>query len=114
MKKLLIALTGVSLLALGGCAGITQTAETGKSPTQVAAPTISAEAQAALTQAEADVAAARKQKALWTTAESALKAAQDAAKAGDSAGVLKNAKTASDHAKMGIEQLKYPSTNPFK
>lgn len=108
MNKLIIALIGASVLAISGCAGTTQTASA------PAAPTLSGEAQAALTQAQADVAAAKKQKALWTNAESALKAAEEAAKTADSATVIKNAKKASDAAKMGIAQTSLPSTDTFK
>jgi len=70
--------------------------------------TISAEAQAALTAAQADVKAAKAQNALWTTADAALKAAEEAAAKGDSATVLKQAKLASDHVKKGMAQLNYP------
>ena len=46
--------------------------------------------------------------ALWTTAESAIKAAEDAAKAGDSDAVIKNAKRAEQQARLGLEQAKLP------
>ncbi len=100
-KQILIALAAAGVLALAGC----QSAP----PAQTAAtPTVSDEAKAALAKAEADVKAASAKNALWTTAEGALKAAKDAAAKGDSAGVIKNAKTASDHAKMGTDQKAYP------
>jgi len=80
-------------------------------PTQTAAkPTISQEAQAILAQAAADVEYARSKFALWTTAETALNAARDAAAAGDSAGVIKHAGYASSQVRLGIAQLDYPTT----
>lgn len=101
-KQILVALATAGLLALTGC----QTAPT--QPTAAATPTLTDEAKAALAKAEADVKAADAKGALWTTAEDALKAAQEAAKKGDSAAVIKNAKTASEHAALGIAQKSYP------
>jgi hypothetical protein len=75
-----------------------------------AKPTISAEAKQALDQAMADVTAAKAQFALWTTADTALKPAEDAVKTGDSATVIAKAKFASAQCKAGIAQLSYPST----
>jgi hypothetical protein len=69
---------------------------------------ISAEAQAALSAAQADVKTAKAKNALWTTADNALKAAEAAAGKGDSATVLKDSKVASDQAKKGLAQLNYP------
>ena len=105
MSKVLLALTSAALLGLSGCADM-QT-KTSDKPAEAKA-TISAEAQAALTTAQADVKAAKAKNALWTTAESALKAAEEAAAKGDSATVLKQAKLASDHVKKGMAQLDYP------
>lgn len=81
-----------------------------ESPKEPAKPTISAEAQKALEQAEADVKTAKAKFALWTTAETGLKQAQEAAKAGDSASVIKQAAFVSDQVKSGLAQLSYPST----
>lgn len=108
MNKFIIALIGASVLAISGCAGTTQTAS---APTN---GTLSSEAKTALAQAQADVAAAKKHGDLWTNAANALKAAEAAAKAGDSATVIKDSKTASDAAKLGIEQASLPSTDQFK
>ncbi|MDR3392813.1 MAG: hypothetical protein P4L77_13880 [Sulfuriferula sp.] len=108
MNKLIIALVGASIMAIGGCASTEQMAV---APT---APALSAEAQTALTQAQADVASAKKQNALWTSAESDLKAAEAAAKTADSATVIQKSKKASDEAMLGIAQLKLPSTDQFK
>jgi murein lipoprotein len=105
MSKVLLALTSAALLGLSGCAG-TETKPADKAAT--AKPAISAEAQAALNTAQADVKAAKAQNALWTTADAALKAAEEAAAKGDSATVLKQAKLASDHVKKGMAQLNYP------
>jgi murein lipoprotein len=106
MRNFMLAVTAVSLLALGGCAS--QTTTTAPKAAEAAKPTISAEAQSALSAAQAAVKDAKAKGALWTTAENALKAAEAAAEKGDSEGVIKNAKTASDHVKMGLEQAKYP------
>lgn len=108
MNKFIIALIGASVLTMSGCAGTTQT---GSAPSNGA---LSSEAQSALTQAKADVASAKKHDALWTNAASALTAAETAAKAGDSATVIKESKIASDAAKLGIEQTSLPSTDQFK
>jgi murein lipoprotein len=100
MRKVLLALTAASLLAIGGCA----TQEAAKP----AAPTISDSAKSALSAAQAAVKDAKAKNALWTTADSALKAAEEAAKKGDSAAVISNAQKAQDHAKMGVQQAGYP------
>lgn len=101
MRKVLLALTAASLLAIGGCATEQQAAKP-------AAPTISDSAKSALTAAEAAVKDAKAKNALWTTAEDALKAAKAAADKGDSAAVISNAQKAQDHAKMGLQQANYP------
>ncbi|MEW5787468.1 MAG: hypothetical protein AB1899_06400 [Pseudomonadota bacterium] len=104
----------LSAFALSACSQTPATSsEAPKQPAAAAAPaapTISDEAKQALTQAEADVKSAKSKFALWTTAETALKQAQEAAKAGDSAAVVKQAKKASEQAQFGIAQLSYPST----
>ena len=107
MSKVLLALTSVALLGLSGCADL-QSTKPAEKPA-AAKPALSAEAQAALSAAQADVKAAKAQNALWTTAEAALKAAEGAAEKGDSATVLKQAKLASDHVKKGMAQLNYPT-----
>ena len=115
MNKLLIILAGAGVLTLGGCASMDNMASDSNSPAATqAAAAITPEAQAALTQAEADAAAAAKNKVQWTTTETALKAAQAAAKTGDSESVLKNAKFASAEAKLSLGQMQYPSTDVFK
>jgi murein lipoprotein len=100
LKQILIALAATSALTLAGCQSTP--------PAQASGGAISEEAKAALAKAEADVKAADAKKALWTTAQDALKAAKDAAAKGDSAATIKNAKVASDHAKMGTDQKAYP------
>lgn len=105
MSKLLLALTSAALLGLSGCADM-QTKATEK-PAE-SKPTISAEARAELTAAQADVKEAKSKNALWTTAADALKAAEAAAEKGDSATVLSKAKLARDHVKKGLAQLDYP------
>jgi murein lipoprotein len=116
MSKVLLALTSAALLALSGCAEVqTKPAEKPAAAAKPAAakpaeakPTISAEAQAALSAAQADVKAAKAKNALWTTAEDALEAAEAAAEKGDSATVLSQSRLVSDHVKKGMAQLNYP------
>ena len=94
------------LLALAGCAAAPEK----PIPTRADAPAISAEACDALARAEADVATARTLFALWTNARDALRAARDASLRGDSQAVIQHAIQASSQARLGIEQLDYPST----
>jgi murein lipoprotein len=108
MPKILLALTSVALLGLTACAGTQEAPDQAKPAAESAKPTISAEAQAALTAAKADVKAAKAKGALWTTAENALKAAEDAAAKFDSTTVLKQAKLASSQANEGLAQLNLP------
>jgi len=105
MSKFLLALTSAALLGLSGCAG---TGTNGADKAAAAKPAISAEAQAALTAAQADVKDAKAKNALWTTAEAALKAAEAAAAKGDSETVLKQSKLASDHVQKARAQMNYP------
>lgn len=111
MSKVLLALTSVALLGLSGCADLYVNKPAGKpaAATEPAKTTISAEAQAALTSAQAAAKDAKAKNALWTTAESALMAAEAAAAKGDSATVLKQAKLASDQVQKGLTQLTYPT-----
>jgi murein lipoprotein len=113
MTKFLLALTSVSLLGLSGCADMNAAKGESKpaamaASTEPAKPALSAEAQSALTAAQAAAKDAKARNALWTTAENALKAAEEAAKTGDSATVLKQAKLASDHVQKGLAQINYP------
>ena len=112
MKRKLTALAFVVLntFALTACSSApTAPAE---APKAVATPALSEAAQQALAKAEADVKDAKAKFALWTTAESALKAAQEAAKAGESDIVIKQAKFVSEQVERGLAQLAYPSTEP--
>ena len=107
MAKLLIAIAGASLLVLSGCQG--PASVKAEAPAVVEAkPALSPEAAQALAKAEADVKGAKAQKALWSTAADALKKAKEAAEKFDNATVIKQAKIASEHAQLGIEQTKYP------
>jgi len=105
MSKVLLALTTAAVLGLAGCA--TQP-ETGSAAATATKGAISADAQAALAKAQADVKMAKEKNALWTTAETAVKAAEAAAEKGDSETVIKQSKLASEHVKLGIAQLDYP------
>jgi len=69
---------------------------------------ISQAAADALANAEADVKAAIAAKSLWTTADEALKRAREAAAKDDSAEVIKQSAIASEQARLGIEQTRYP------
>lgn len=107
MQKVLIALACTTLLGLSACTTVEEKPQKGATVTP-AKPTLSAEAKAALSAAQADVKAAKAKNALWTTAEEALKAAEAAAEAGDSATVLKQTETVRAHVKLGMDQLNYP------
>jgi murein lipoprotein len=114
MRDTLIAIITFCFLLLGGC----QSSGTAKPESaaavapaaEAAKPALSEEARQALAKAEADVKEAKTQKALWTTAEDALKKAQEAAAKGDSAATLKFSKTASEHVRLGLIQKTYPLT----
>ena len=45
---------------------------------------------------------------LWTTADNALKEADEAAAKGDSDTVMKQVKLARDHIQKGLAQMNYP------
>ncbi|MFA5083172.1 MAG: hypothetical protein WC474_11545 [Hydrogenophilaceae bacterium] len=109
MKLQFATVTLSALLALfvAGCASAPQQAA---APAEPAKPTLSAEAQAALAQAEADAKAAKAAYTFWIPAENALKKAQEAAKAFDSAAVIKQAKAVSDLCKISALQPGYAST----
>jgi murein lipoprotein len=112
MSKVLLALTSVALLGLSGCSGLYVNQPADKSAAKAAesaTPTISAEAQAALSAAQADVKNAKSKNILWTTSENALKAAEEAAAKGDSATVIKQSKLASDHVQKAMAQMNYPT-----
>lgn len=102
-----IALAVLLGLSVAGCASTPQQAA---APVEPAKPTLSAEAQAALAQAEADAKAAKAAYTFWIPAENALKKAQEAAKAADSATVIKQAKAVSDLCKVSALQPGYAST----
>jgi len=104
MQKSFLAIVAAGLLSLSACQ-TTPPAPEVKAP---ATPSLSDEAQIALSWAEADVKDATKAGGLWTTADDALKAAKEAAAKGDSATVIKHAKNASAQAKLGQGQKKYP------
>lgn len=105
------ALLALLVVSVSGCA--TATKVDSKSPAaafEAAKPALSEAAAKALAQAEADVKMAKAKFALWSTADQAFNAAQEAAKVGDSAKVIEEAEFASNQVKGGLEQLNYPST----
>lgn len=115
-KSVPIAATAILALVLSACGTAQTTAPAPAAPAKTAAPAepaapaLSPEAQAALAAAEADWKTAKSKFALWTTTDKAYKDAQDAAKHGDSAAVMKLSKRVSDTVKIALEQLNYPST----
>jgi len=107
-----IAAVGLLAFILSGCGSApakTATAEPAKAA-EPAKPALTPEAQQALAAAEADWKAAKAKFALWTTTDKAYKDALEAAKAGDSAAVIKLAKRVTSQVKLAMEQLNYPST----
>ena len=117
MKKTLIALSSAAMLVLSGCEGTAPVREEdapapkAEAPMPSEKPSLTDAAKAALAQARADAKEAKSKKALWTTVQDELKNAESAAAEFDSQAVIKHAKTASEHARLGIEQTKYPLTN---
>lgn len=97
------------LSACGTAPAKTASAEPAKAA-EPAAPALTAEATQALAAAEADWKKAKAEFALWTTTDKAFKDAQEAAKAGDSAAVMKLAKKVSGQVKIAMEQKNYAST----
>ena len=70
---------------------------------------LGAEARAMLAQAETDVQRARAKRALWLKAWQDLLAARKAVAQSDYADAIVLAKSASDLAQLGLEQLAYPA-----
>lgn len=66
------------------------------------------DARTEVARAEEAVAAASARGALWTTARDALRDARAALAAGDFDTAARAARTATEQAKLGIEQLSYP------
>lgn len=66
------------------------------------------QARAAVAQAEAAVQAAAERRALWTTAQDALRSAQEALARRDYAAAQQFARFAAEQARLGIQQLDYP------
>lgn len=114
-KLATLVFAGLTAFALSACSNTpSKTAEAPKAAEAKIAdkPMLTAAARQALAKADADVKLAKSHFALWTTAESAFKSAQEAAKAGESDAVIKHAKFVSDQVTRGIAQLSYPSTEP--
>jgi murein lipoprotein len=111
MKHPFFAALAASALFLGGCQNAAVKPAEPK-PAQAPAAELSADARQALAQAEADVKEAQAKGALWTTAQDALKKAREAATKNDSEAVIKAARTASEQARLGIAQTRYPLTTP--
>lgn len=106
-KLATFAAAGLFTFTLSACSQTPSTmSDSAKEPTKAA---ISEAAQQALAKAEADVKMAKAKFALWTSAEKALDQAQEAAKAGDSAAVIKQAEFVSGQVQGGLAQLSYPS-----
>jgi hypothetical protein len=69
------------------------------------------EARAMLAQAETDIQRARAKRALWQKAWEDLLASRQAVAARDHVRAKQHAKSASELAQLGLEQLAYPSVN---
>lgn len=112
MRNILISIISFGFLLLGGCqgGGPAKPDPSAAPAAEAAKPAFSEEARQALAKAEADIKEAKAQRALWTTAEDALKKAQEAAAKGDSAATLKFSKAASEYARLGLMQKTYPLT----
>jgi hypothetical protein len=67
------------------------------------------EAKAMLAQAETDVQRARAKRALWLKAWEELIAARKAVAASDAEAAIRHARSASELAQLGLEQLAYPA-----
>ena len=80
----------------------------GPSAEQLAAAALE-EARALLAQAETDIQRARAKRALWQQAWLDLIAAREAVAAKEHARAALHARRASDFARLGLEQLTYPS-----
>ena len=65
-------------------------------------------AEAAVAEAEAAVKRADAQRALWTSAEEALRKARRALREGNSAMAVEQARIAQKHSELGIAQKSYP------
>lgn len=107
-----IAAAGLLAFVLSACGTApakTASAEPAKAA-EPAAPALTAEATQALAAAEADWKKAKAEFTLWTTTDKAFKDAQEAAKAGDSAAVMKLSKKVSGQVKIATEQKNYAST----
>lgn len=102
-----LALSGMLCLMLSACGGTPAKTADAK-PAEPAKPELTAEAQTVLAQAEAEAKIAKANVTLWVPADKALKSAQEAAKKGDSATVIKEAKKASELMKLGAAQANYP------
>lgn len=104
-----IAAAGLLAFILSAC-GTAPAQTAAAEPAKAAEPALTAEAKQALAAAEADWKKAKAEFALWTTTDKAFKDAQAAAKAGDSAAVIKLASKVSGQVKIAMEQKNYPST----
>lgn len=71
---------------------------------------LNSEAEVALARAEGDIARAKANHALWTSADAAIMRAREAALIGDNATVITQARIASDLAILGLAQRNYPTT----
>jgi hypothetical protein len=98
-------------LALMACAAPgRQTPGASPASSQGSQPELSPEARDALSRASSDIEQARAADALWTTAAAAMDKALAAAKLGDNATLITQARIASELAKLGLAQKHYPST----
>lgn len=107
MKSQSASMALASLLAVLAAGCSTAPSQQAAAP---ATPVLSDAAKSALAEADAAVKNAKANYTLWTPAENAYKAAEAAAKTGDSAKVIKEAGIATDLSKIAAAQASYPST----
>jgi hypothetical protein len=118
-KNLKAAAAACGLLFAAGCVTAPEQPQTPPPAPVVAAPPPAPKvddtaqrmeaARALLAQAETDIQRARSKHALWTKAWEDLIAARNAAAAKDPDAVMRNAREASELARLGLEQLAYPA-----
>jgi hypothetical protein len=71
------------------------------------------DARVAVAGAQAAVERAAEKRTLWTTAQDALRDAQEALARQDYAAAERSARFAADQARLGIEQLEYPPFHAY-
>ena len=100
--------TVVATFLLVGTSCAVSAAESSAARCLPTAPEACQEARIRLTEAEAAVQSAEQLRALWTTAQLALRGARTLYTAGDYEGAERFARLAIEQAQLGIAQARYP------